>query len=86
MHKAWWCGTVRGDHDGLDLRVPQKHVEVARRSRAGEQTRHVVELALIEVADVDQLRLGELMIIARQVLAPAAYAYQADTHRIHRYL
>src|SRR5262249_52317680 len=67
----------------LDVRVAQDRVEVARHRRAGQLPAELVELLLVEVADVPEGGLGQLVEIAGEVLAPAADAGDRDLHWIH---
>ena len=75
----------RRDHHGLDVGIAQHGVEVAGQRRPGQLARHLVELLLVEVADVLEARVGELVEVAGEVLAPAADAGDSDLYGFHMF-
>ena len=76
-------GPGRRDDDRLHVRVAQDRIEVARQHGARQLAGHAVELLLVEVADVLEVRVRQLVEVARQVLAPASHADDRDLYWIH---
>ena len=71
-------GRGSGDHEGVEVPVLQEVLEPGGGSGPRQEPPHLVELPLIEIADVRERTVGDLKVVAGQVLAPAADAGHRD--------